>query len=638
MSDGRTEPHAGALSIDLLGPPRAARPGVGPVQPRGRKCWGLLAYLLLADRPPTRSRLADLLFPDADDPLGALRWSLSELRRALGPVFRAHGDPVVVTLPPTGTVDLTVLQHGHWSQAVGLPGLGKDLIEGVTVSGSAAFEIWLATERTRLAGAAGAVLHTATTACLAAHDAATALGHASALVALQPFDEGHHVLLVHCLRASGDDRGAVAQARRSAQLLRRELGHDPGPVLRDAARAPVGTVPAPWVRSVPAMLEAAEAAISAGAVPQGLQTLADATVLARQEPDRLLLARVLLARGRALVHLGRCGDEEGAVLLHEAAAAASEVDPAVAAAAHRELAYAELQRGRYDRVRAVVASARALAAGDDEELSWIESLQGARHSDQGRHAPALEVLSTAVDRADASGARDASIFARSFLGRLHVLRGEVDEAEAVLGPAAQEARDRWIALLPFLEALLAETELMTGAIPAAERRLERAFVMGRQLDDACLESITTRGLGLAAVAAGDVGRGYELLVSAPRLSRRLPDSYLWIEAYGLDALCRVAVEHRPAQAPGWVAQLERLAARCGMRELLAWSLLHRSRLGDADAFAAARELARDVDSPVLHAELGALPGADAPPHTPAHTDAAQSGRYHGPTHTREQLP
>ena len=83
-----------ALTIRLLGPPAIARDGVPAPPPRGRKAWALLAYLLLADRPPSRRHLAELLFGDADDPLGALRWTLAELRRALGTRELFGGDPV----------------------------------------------------------------------------------------------------------------------------------------------------------------------------------------------------------------------------------------------------------------------------------------------------------------------------------------------------------------------------------------------------------------------------------------------------------------------------------------------------------------------------------------------------------------
>jgi hypothetical protein len=51
-----------------------------------------LAFLLLAERQPTRSRLASLLFAEADDPLRALRWCLAEVRRGLGPGAVLDGD------------------------------------------------------------------------------------------------------------------------------------------------------------------------------------------------------------------------------------------------------------------------------------------------------------------------------------------------------------------------------------------------------------------------------------------------------------------------------------------------------------------------------------------------------------------
>ena len=72
------------LTIHLLGPPRMERDGVAVEPPRGHKPWGLLAYLVRSRVAPSRERLASLLFPEADDPLGALRWTLSALRRVLG--------------------------------------------------------------------------------------------------------------------------------------------------------------------------------------------------------------------------------------------------------------------------------------------------------------------------------------------------------------------------------------------------------------------------------------------------------------------------------------------------------------------------------------------------------------------------
>ena len=50
------------LAIHLLGRPRVERGGAAVPAPRGHKAWGVLAYLLLADRPPSRDELASLLF------------------------------------------------------------------------------------------------------------------------------------------------------------------------------------------------------------------------------------------------------------------------------------------------------------------------------------------------------------------------------------------------------------------------------------------------------------------------------------------------------------------------------------------------------------------------------------------------
>lgn len=86
------------LTIRLLGPPAILRDGRPVRSPRGRKAWAVLSYVLLAERPPSRTHLAELLFSDADDPLGALRWSLAELRRALGVSGVLSGDPVATTL------------------------------------------------------------------------------------------------------------------------------------------------------------------------------------------------------------------------------------------------------------------------------------------------------------------------------------------------------------------------------------------------------------------------------------------------------------------------------------------------------------------------------------------------------------
>jgi hypothetical protein len=162
------------------------------------------------------------------------------------------------------------------------------------------------------------------------------------------------------------------------------------------------------------------------------------------------------------------------------------------------------------------------------------------------------------------------------------------------------------AFVPWPEAFRGELDLVLEDADSAEARFEHAFALGCQVGDPCWESIALRGLGLVAAARGDVPRALDLLVDAPKLCRRLPDTYLWIEAYGLDALCSVAVEHRAESTSQWIDELETIAARRGIRELLLRATVYRSRLGEPGALDAARSLAAQIDNPALG---GLLAGA-----------------------------
>ena len=139
MGDERPSIPAG-LSIQLLGRPALEVDGADGYRFRSRKSWALLTYLILSERPQTRAQLASLLFAEAEDPLGALRWCLAEIRRGLGPGGVLDGDPVEVALPVGTQVDVEVLVHGHWREAVELPGLGAELLEGLGVENAAPFE------------------------------------------------------------------------------------------------------------------------------------------------------------------------------------------------------------------------------------------------------------------------------------------------------------------------------------------------------------------------------------------------------------------------------------------------------------------------------------------------------------------
>ncbi|MDQ3990701.1 MAG: SARP family transcriptional regulator, partial [Actinomycetota bacterium] len=228
-------PTGAALTVSLLGTPSVQRDGERVKPPRGHKPWALLAYTLLTEVPPSRQQLAGLLFQDADDPFGALRWSLSQLRRLFGDSAIVGGDPLRVALPAGALVDVEILVKGTWVEAVALPGIGRPLMEGVDVRMSPAFDLWLENERRHVAGLTEAVLHEAALASLARGAAEVAVDHASRLVALNPLDENAQVLLVRCLRAAGRPEDAARQVKAATKLLKEELGVGPSPALRTAA-------------------------------------------------------------------------------------------------------------------------------------------------------------------------------------------------------------------------------------------------------------------------------------------------------------------------------------------------------------------------------------------------------------------
>ena len=143
-----------------------------------------------------------------------------------------------------------------------------------------------------------------------------------------------------------------------------------------------------------------------------------------------------------------------------------------------------------------------------------------------------------------------------------------------------------------------ELDLVLGDVASAEARFEHAFALGCQVGDPCWESILLRGLGLVAAARGDLSRALKSLVEAPKLCRRLPDTYLWIEAYGLDALCAVAVEHRMGSGR-WIDELESIAARRGIRDLVLRAAVYRARVGEPGALSVARSLATQIDNPTI---------------------------------------
>jgi len=228
--------------VHLLGRPSIDRQPGGYTM-RSRKSWALLAYLVLSERPPTRRQLAGLLFEEADDPLRALRWSLSELRRALPGHVTIEGDPVLLRRAPGLSFDVDIVACGGWASAVRLPGLDAELLEGLTIGGAGAFESWLLSEQRSLSVAASALLDEAVESSTSRGDHVAAIGHAVRRVTAAPLDEAGHAQLIRLYRKVGDDVGAQRQYTTCKRMLERELGALPGPALLAALREPSSRIP-----------------------------------------------------------------------------------------------------------------------------------------------------------------------------------------------------------------------------------------------------------------------------------------------------------------------------------------------------------------------------------------------------------
>jgi DNA-binding SARP family transcriptional activator len=589
-----------SISIQLLGSPRVEVDGEDQGRPRGAKTWALLALLARSEGAIPRTRIAELLFSEADDPLGALRWTASQLRRLLNSSDTVVGDPMVLSLPADATVDTDVIIGGRWEDALDVSGLGRPLLEGIEPRAGASFELWLSGERRHLDGAASAMLHEAASALLARDEADRAVAVANRLVGLNPYDENAHVMLVQALVAVGDHDAADERVRICTNLFLEELDVEPSPALAEAARRRATRVRASPIM-LQAQLEAGQAAMSAGVVDAGLETLRGVAEGASALKDDPLTLQALFALGVALVHTTRGTDEEAVTVLHRARDLADAIgEDSIGGSACRELGYVELLRGRYDRANTWLESGRERAAGNDTELGWIELVSGSCLSDTAHYTQGEQALRRAVELTARVGDTEGEAFATTHLCRLHVLRDELDEAR-VAGRRALELTDAaaWTSFRPYPETWAALAEFRHGRVDESHQLFEHAWAMACQIGDVCWQTLSLRGLGLISAERECPAEAIDQLSQAPAYCRRLPDAYRWAEAYALEALVGVAIDAEDDRASAWLAQLDTIASRHGFREFQARAHLHRADLGEDDAWKLGALIAAEIDNPLL---------------------------------------
>ena len=589
--------------IRLLGPPKIESPGTTPPQPKGRKAWAVLAYLALQPDGISRGRTATLLFPDAADPLGALRWNLSELRRTLDGVS-ITGDPLRLTLLPPWHCDALELVGSANGRGVDPRTFDGQLLEGLSFADSPVFDSWLAEQRYRLENCIQSLLYEASLAALASGAPADAVELATLALHRDPFHADSTAVLVKALVALGEHRRARDEVTKCADLYHRELGL---PLPAEVRRALSDSAPAADpelhanVATVRSYLDAGTTSLSAGAVDRGLDQLRLAVVLAQRTTDRHLVAESLVALAGALIHQAGGRGAEVADFLHRALSAeAPDGVSRTAAAAFRELGYLSVQRGVPDRAAGWLDRAMQAAQGIPDEQARILAIQGMLASDTAHYGDAVAAFAESRRLARTVRNRRQQAFSEALLGRVHLLRGDLELAAAALDRALDGVADEhWTAFEPFVAGVRGETYLAAGRLDAAADLIDRSWVMAELAGDHCYMALAAGAEARLFLAHGD------LAAAEHWVDRGLEPKpwYLWYTARLLDVAAEVAIATGSPRASQFVERLAALASRSGMREFVVRAQSHRAELGDQAAAQAVPWLAKEIDNPALTAFL-----------------------------------
>lgn len=589
--------------VRLLGRPRHE----GGRQPRGQKSWALLARVALSDRPVARRELAFDLFQDADDPLGALRWSLADVRRSLAVPDALRGDRLRLN-PDEIWLDVWALEDGTLDP----DDIGGVLLDGVDLRNCPSFDTWLVLARARWRARSMEELRERALDRLTSDDPEGAATIAGRAAQLDPLDEAAQELFLRTLVAAGHEAQATVHLASSTATFARE-GLPVSAALRQAARG-TGTRPRTGLRAgvvAGSLLSAGTAALTAGAVDAGVETLRRAAEEVAGAGDDGLEAEILLALGGALIHAVRGFDGEGAVVLHRALGAARAAQrPEIVAEIHRQLAFVDVQAGRHASAARALLEARRQAAGvDDAALSArILALHGMNEADRGRHTAAITVLGESAALARQAGAIRQQAWSHGLEARSLLLSGHPEQARRAAEASMVLAREqRWNAFLPWPQVMRAQALAERGEWDAAHADAEQAFALACELGDPCWEGMAGRAIGVLAAQSGDEAGAREWLDDAQRRCDRVSDRYVWVSAY--IALAAIECTLRdPAARLAAARRLYHAAVRADLPEFIAWSLVHQAEAGDAGRVPLARSAAAGVSSPALQTRVRALIG------------------------------
>jgi DNA-binding SARP family transcriptional activator len=254
------------LEIRLLGELEISRPGNPPAllplsAALSRKTRALLAYLVASGRPQSRRAICELLWEGPDDPRGALRWSLSRLRRALGP-DRARIEAIQDRLgfrPEGVRVDWHAVRDllGRDVEQAPTPVLRAaaselrgEFLAGLDLEDCFRFGAWCAGEREAARTLRLRVLRTLVDRLTEHPD--EALLHARSWTAVDPLGDAGHATLIRLLGALGRHREALDHYGHCRRMFEVEAGVPPSREI-ELARMSLRAVPSePPARAAPA--------------------------------------------------------------------------------------------------------------------------------------------------------------------------------------------------------------------------------------------------------------------------------------------------------------------------------------------------------------------------------------------------
>ena len=560
--------------VRLLGPPRLEGFTESHSSPRGKKSWALLARVALAERPVSRRELVDELFTEANDPLGALRWCLADLRRALEDPGLLRGD--FLSLSRTGmTVDAWELIDGTLDPDE----IGGYFLDGLSVRDAPGFETWLLLMRGHLRARSLEELRREALALLGAGQTERSSAVAGRAAALEPLDEDAQELFLRSLVADGRSGLAALHLACCEATFARE-GLCISPALRAAVRIggdrPRGRLQAGVVAS--SLLRSGSDAIDAGSVDAGIETLRRAAEEATISSDQRLHIDVLMTLGAALVHATRGFDGEGAIILHQAMALARNLgDDLRVAECLRELAFIDVQAGRHTSAERAISEASILAdtRGDDALIAGVLAISGMNAADQGRHGEAVAHLTrSALVAHDATRPRQEA-WSLGVLARSLHLSGALEDSLAAADASIRLCeRERWNAFLPWPQSWRANALLALDRPDEATEIAEKAFALACELGDPCWEGMAARSLALISLKDGDVSSAQEWIDDARSRCNRIQDRYVWVSAYVDLAHIQILSHRQSPLVESLASQLYADAIRFDLPEFARWALAY----------------------------------------------------------------